>query len=110
MTRNTGTVQSGLDEALACRDMLTTAPAKPPRMARLVEAAGRRLLLLPSYSPDFNPIEQAFAKVKAHLRAAAARTFDVLVAAIGAALDAVTPANARGCIAGYGYHLPGQLL
>ena len=43
-----------------------------------IEAAGCRLLLLPPYSPDFNPIEQAFAKVKAHLRAAAARTLDDL--------------------------------
>lgn len=75
-----------------------------------IEAVGCRLLLLPSYSPDFNPIEQAFAKVKAHLRAAAARTFDALVAAIGAALDTVSAADARGFFAGCGYHLPGQLL
>jgi transposase len=75
-----------------------------------IEAAGCRLLLLPSYSPDFNPIEQAFAKVKAHLRAAAARTFDALVAAIGTALDAISAADARGFFAGCGYHLPGQLL
>lgn len=72
-----------------------------------IEAAGCRLLLLPSYSPDFNPIEQAFAKIKTHLRAAAARTFDDLVVAIGTALDTVTPADARGCFAGCGYHLPG---
>ena len=75
-----------------------------------IEAVGCRLLLLPAYSPDFNPIEQAFAKVKAHLRAAAARTFDALVAAIGAALDTVSAADARGFFVGCGYHLPGQLL
>jgi len=75
-----------------------------------IEAADCRLLLLPSYSPDFNPIEQAFAKVKAHLRTAAARDFDALVAAIGAAIDAVTPADARGCFAHCGYPLSHQLL
>jgi transposase len=75
-----------------------------------IEDAGCRLLLLPSYSPDFNPIEQAFAKIKTHLRAVAARTFDDLAAAIGVALDRVTPADARGFFAGCGYHLPGQLL
>lgn len=72
-----------------------------------IEDAGCRLLLLPSYSPDYNPIEQAFAKLKTHLRTAAARTFDDLVAAIGAALDAVTPADARGFFAGCGYPVPG---
>jgi hypothetical protein len=75
-----------------------------------IEAAGCRLLLVPAYSPDFNPIEQAFAKIKAHLRAAAARTFDDLVVAIGTALDTVTPADARGFFVHCGYYLPGQLL
>jgi transposase len=74
-----------------------------------IEAADCRLLLLPSYSPDFNPIEQAFAKIKAHLRAAAARTFDDLAAAIGVALDRVAPADARGFFAHCDYLLPGQL-
>lgn len=74
-----------------------------------IEIADCRLLLLPSYSPDFNPIEQAFAKVKARLRTAAARNFDDLVAATGVALDAVTPADARGCFAHCGYHLSHQL-
>ena len=75
-----------------------------------IEAAGCRLLLLPSYSPDFNPIEQAFAKIKTHLRAAEARTFDALVTAIGQALDMVSPADARGCFAHCGFALPHQLL
>ena len=83
---------------------------KSAAMRALIEAAGCRLLLLPSYSPDFNPIEQAFAKIKTHLRAAAARTFDDLVPAIGAAIDIITPADSRGCFAHCGYHLPGQLL
>jgi hypothetical protein len=76
----------------------------------LIEDAGCRLLLLPSYSPDFNPIEHAFAKITTHLRAVAARTFADLAAAIGVALDRVTPTDAHGFFAGCGYHLPGQLL
>ena len=75
-----------------------------------VEAAGCRLLFLPAYSPDFNPIELAFAKVKERLRAAAERTFDGLVAATGAAVDAVTTADARGFFAHCGFPLPGQQL
>jgi transposase len=54
----------------------------------MIEAVGARLLYLPPYSPDFNPIEQAFAKLKAFLRKAAARTLDALETAIAAALDA----------------------
>jgi transposase len=76
----------------------------------LIEGAGCRLLLLPAYSPDFNPIEQAFAKIKTHLRTTEARTLDTLVAAIGHALDTVTPADARGCYAHCGYPLTNQLL
>jgi DDE superfamily endonuclease len=76
----------------------------------LIEGAGCRLLLLPSYSPDFTPIEQAFAKIKTQLRAAEARTFDTLVAAIGIALDTVTPDDARGCFAHCGFILSNQLL
>jgi transposase len=77
---------------------------------KLIEAAGCRLLFLPAYSPDFNPIELAFAKVKARLRRTAARTVDALVAAIGEALDAVTAADARGFFAHCGFPLPGQQL
>ena len=75
----------------------------------LIEGAGCELLLLPAYSPDFNPIEQAFAKIKTHLRAAEARTFAALVMAIGTALDTVTPADARGCYTHCGYPLSAQL-
>ena len=74
----------------------------------LIEAAGCRLLFLPAYSPDFNPIELAFAKVKERLRRTAARTVDALVAAIGEALDAVSAADARGFFAHCGFPLPGQ--
>jgi transposase len=64
---------------------------KGPKVRALIEAAGARLLSLPPYSPDFNPIENAFAKLKALLRKAAARTLDTLEAAIAAALDAFAP-------------------
>lgn len=76
----------------------------------LIEAAGCELRLLPAYSPDFNPIEQAFAKIKTHLRGAEARTFAALVTAIGTALDTVTPTDARGCYTHCGYPLSTQLL
>jgi transposase len=60
-----------------------------------IEATGAVALFLPSYSPDFNPIELAFSKVKQVLRSAAARTQEALEAAIAHALDAVTPEDAR---------------
>lgn len=58
--------------------------------AELVEAAGARVLYLPPYSPDFNPIENMWSKMKEFLRAAQARTFDALVAAVGEAFKQVT--------------------
>ena len=63
---------------------------KITRIRQEIEAAGAKLLYLPPYSPEFNPIEQAFAKLKALLRKAAARTIDALWTAIAAALDAFT--------------------
>ena len=60
-----------------------------------IEAAGCRLVFLPTYSPDFNPIELAFAKAKAALRRAGARSVDAVVAAVGSALADVTAADAR---------------
>ena len=71
-----------------------------------LEAAGARVLFLPAYSPDFNPIELAFAKVKERLRAAAERTPDGLVAATASAIDAVTAADARRFYAHCGFVLP----
>ena len=59
-----------------------------------IEAAGCQLLFLPAYSPDFNPIEQAFSKLKAWLRQAEARTQDALEAAIAAALNTITRSDA----------------
>lgn len=75
--------------------------------ARLaVEAVGAQLLFLPAYSPDFNPIELAFAKIKAQLRAAATRTPEDLLAATAVAIDAVSPADAHGFYAHCGFSLP----
>jgi transposase len=56
-----------------------------------IEVRGARLILLPPYSPDFNPIENAYAKFKSHLRKAAARTVETLEAAITDAFHAFTP-------------------
>jgi transposase len=61
-----------------------------------IEAVGAKLLFLPAYSPDFNPIELAFAKIKERLRAAAARSADDLLTATAAAIDAVSAADAQG--------------
>ena len=61
-----------------------------------IQAAGCQLVLLPAYSPDLNPIEEAFAKLKVLLRGAAARSREALNAAIAAAMRAVTPADAAG--------------
>jgi ATP-dependent DNA ligase len=69
----------------------------------MIEAAGARLLYLPPYSPDFNPIEQAFAKLKALLRKAAARTLDALEAAIAAALDAFAQDECANYFTAAGY-------
>lgn len=70
-----------------------------------VEAAGCQLCFLPAYSPDFNPIELIFSQLKAHLRGAAARTFDRLVDAIGAAFDQIAPADIHACFRHCGYAL-----
>lgn len=68
-----------------------------------IEDAGARILYLPPYSPDFNPIEKAFAKLKALLRKAAARTRDDLWAAIGRAIDVFTPDECSNLFAACGY-------
>ncbi len=68
-----------------------------------IEAAGARLLYLPPYSPDLNPIENAFAQIKAILRKIAARTIPALWDAIAAALDAVTPDACVNYFANAGY-------
>jgi transposase len=83
---------------------------RPKRVRELIEARGCELLYLPSYSPDYNPIEEAFAKIKNLLGKAAARTKGALVEAIGAALSALTDADARGFFEHAGYRPTGHLL
>ena len=68
-----------------------------------VEGAGARLLYLPPYSPDLNPIEMVFAKLKAILRSIAARTVDQLWKALGAISEAVTPAESMNFMRKAGY-------
>ena len=68
-----------------------------------IEGAGATLIYLPSYSPDFNPIEMAFSQIKAHLKKAAARTHDALQGAIAAAIDTVSAHNAINYFAEAGY-------
>ena len=70
-----------------------------PAVRAAVEAVGCRLEFLPPYSPDLNPIEPAWSKLKARLRAAAARTAPDLEAALAAHVDAVTPAEAADRLA-----------
>jgi len=80
------------------------------KVRELVQARGADLLFLPSYSPDLNPIEEAFSKIKALVRKEGARVRDVLVEAIGRALAAVTPEDAAGWFAHAGYWPQDQLL
>jgi transposase len=75
---------------------------------QVVEERGATLLFLPSYSPDFNPIELVFGTLKAALRRVGARTREALEDAIRAALAAVTVEQIRGCYAHCGYHLPAR--
>ena len=83
---------------------------KGSKIRELIEAQGCELLFLPPYSPDLNPIEEAFAKVKALLRRAGARTRETLMEAMGRALEAVTVRDARGFFEHCGYRVLGQSL
>lgn len=78
-------------------------PHKEPVTIRLIEEAGARVIFLPPYSPDFNPIEKMWSKVKELLRAAKARTEEALWAAIADALGKVTADDARNWFASCGY-------
>jgi transposase len=82
---------------------------KQPDVRAAIEAAGARIRFLPPYSPDFNPIEMAFAKLKAFLRAARPRTFDHVTALTAAALALFTPAECRNYVRHCGYRLTVQL-
>ncbi len=82
---------------------------KGERVEELVEARGAKLLFLPAYSPDLNPIEEAFAKLKARLRREKACTKEALIEAIGRSLDAVSARDARGWFVHCGYPPRAQL-
>ncbi len=72
-------------------------------MREAIDAAGATLLFLPPYSPDFNPIEMAFSKLKALLRKAAARTVESLWSAIGHLIDAFKPDECANFFIAAGY-------
>jgi transposase len=79
---------------------------KPPRIRDLIEARGAKLVFLPSYSPDFNPIEHAWSKLKALLRKAGARTLRKLSRALRAALLAITSSDSLGWFTHCGFRVP----
>ena len=83
---------------------------RPKRIRELIEQHGCELVYLPSYSPDYNPIEEAFAKIKHLLRKAAARTKEALIDAIAAAISAITAEDIRGYFQHAGYSSMGHLL
>jgi transposase len=70
---------------------------------RTIRAAGAKLLFLPKYSPDLNPIEQVFSKLKHMLRKAKARSYDAILSAIAELLDTYAPAECRNYLANSGY-------
>lgn len=72
-------------------------------VAEAIQAAGARLVFLPAYSPDLNPIERLFAKLKALLRKAATRTVDALWAEIGRLLDDIPAQECLNCFRSAGY-------
>jgi transposase len=79
---------------------------KTAEVARLIAAVGAEVRFLPPYSPDLNPIERLFSKLKAWLRSAAARTVDALIEAMGDALRAVRPDDILGWFRHSGYRAP----
>ena len=83
---------------------------RPKRVRELIEARGAELAFLPSYSPDLNPIEQAFSKIKNTLRKVGARTHETLVEAMSWALGEVTPRDAAGWFDHCGYEVEVQYL
>jgi transposase len=78
---------------------------KGERIKELIESRGCELLYLPPYSPDFNPIEEAFAKIKSLIRKAEARTREALLAAMGTAISTLSAQDARGFFEHCGYRV-----
>jgi transposase len=83
---------------------------KGERVRELIEGKGCELVYLPPYSPDFNPIEQAFSKLKSYLREACARSQDVLMEVISKALSTITVSDAEGYFEHCGYRKAVQSL
>jgi transposase len=82
---------------------------KQPEVRTRIEAAGARLRFLPPYSPDFNPIEQAFAKLKAFLRAARPRTFDHVNTLVALALTLYSSTECANYVRNCGYRVATEL-
>ena len=82
---------------------------KQPEVRVAIEAVGAQVRHLPPYSPDFNPIEQAFAKLKAFLRAARPRTFDTVCELIAAAIPLFTPTECANYVRNSGYRVATSL-
>jgi transposase len=76
---------------------------KAPAIRRAIRVAGARLLFLPAYSPDLNPIEQVFAKLKHLLRKAAERSKEAVWRRIGDLLELFTPQECENCLRNSGY-------
>jgi transposase len=106
-------IEKVLAPSLRCRQIVVVdnlGAHKSERAGELINQRGCQLLYLPPYSPDFNPIEEAFSKIKGALRKAGARTREALIEALGVAISAVTTRDARGFFEHSGYHLPVHLL
>jgi transposase len=104
-------VQQGLAPSLRTGEVVVLDNLKAHKVKGVreaIEAAGASLLYLPPYSPDLNPIELAFAKLKALLRSAATRTVEALWRTLGQVLDAFTPAECAHYLAHAGYVPPNR--
>ena len=99
-------VQEVLVPTLSAGDLVVMdnlAPHKNEQTIALIRQVGADVMFLPPYSPDLNPIEMMWSKIKALLRKTAARTHEDLLTALAQALEAVTASDARGWFAACGY-------
>ena len=102
-------VEQSLAPELDARDLVVADNLSSHKVAGVreaIEARGASLCFLPSFSPDLNPIEQLFAKLKAMLRAMAPRSREALFEAIGSAIQQVTPSECANYLAHAGYRQP----
>jgi len=102
-------VEQSLAPTLDTQDIVVAdnlACHKVPGVREAIEARGASILFLPSYSPDLNPIEQLFAKLKALIRGLAPRSRDALLHAIAEAIQQVSPAECANYLANAGYGHP----